>query len=611
MRKLFLFLCISICLISNAQTPIPIYSPNFSSSGGWQINGNASIISGTYLRLTPNAGAQAGSAFWKQKVSLPTDFSFSTYFISRMTPGSRADGMTFCIQQASNSAGSSGGGLGYQGIPGRSIAIEYDIYDNGEIGGNNHIALDINGVLHGTTNVVASPVNLADGTNKHNWIEYNGATRVLEVRISNTTTRPTAATLTVTNLNLAANFLNNTDVFFGFTAATGGATAEHAVYSAAVNDTATPLSPAGSYSQGIASVAVTSSNNFSCSASSTTLTVTTRDINGIGQPTAVNVSFDLGGGVLSQSLITTNASGIGTLTYTLNSSTLASNTIRVKEPNVGAYGTTVVTISGTIPVGGSVSSTSHTSNTNTGTLTLTGHSGTISKWQRSIDGGINWSDIVNTSNTQTYINQQGGTMYRSVITSGTCTVYSQPGTITIQFTYSGFIYNSENIGISGIPVKLYYKLKTQTMYILHGTYLTDSLGKYNIVTLLSTSANDFRISLGGLNIIPPLSSDAYDFNQKLLTRSFNSRDYYRMDVNNDNNLSITDVFLIYFRRLGLSSWTNSVPDYRIFNSQQWSVINTSMENLKQIYSGAQTLNIDAISPGGSSDFYIIRTGYFK
>jgi hypothetical protein len=80
MRKLFLFLCISICLISNAQTPIPIYSPNFSSSGGWQINGNASIISGTYLRLTPNAGAQAGSAFWKQKVSLPTDFSFSTYF---------------------------------------------------------------------------------------------------------------------------------------------------------------------------------------------------------------------------------------------------------------------------------------------------------------------------------------------------------------------------------------------------------------------------------------------------------------------------------------------------------------------------------------------------
>ena len=220
MKKHFKFVVIFLLFFSCglfAQTPLPIFSPNFSSAGGWQINGNAAVISSSYLRLTPNAGNQAGSAFWKQKVSLPDNFSFSTYFVSRMTPGSRADGMTFCIQQASNRAGSAGGGLGYQGIPGKSIAIEYDIYDNGEVGGNNHIALDINGVLHsGSTNVVASPVNLADGTNKHNWIEYNGVTNVLQVRISNTNVRPVNPTLSVT-INLAANFIGVSDVFFGFT----------------------------------------------------------------------------------------------------------------------------------------------------------------------------------------------------------------------------------------------------------------------------------------------------------------------------------------------------------------------------------------------------------
>ena len=213
MKRLFLLL-LFVFSFSIAQTPLPIYSPNFANAGGWQINGNASIISSSYLRLTPNAGNQAGSAFWKQKISLPDDMSFSTYFTSKMIPGSRADGMTFCIQQASNNAGSAGGGLGYQGMPGKSIAIEYDTYNNGEIN-NNHIALDVNGVLHGSTNVVASPVDLADGAMKYNWIEYNGATQTLQVRISNTNVRPVSATLSV-SINLSSNFAGISDFYFGF-----------------------------------------------------------------------------------------------------------------------------------------------------------------------------------------------------------------------------------------------------------------------------------------------------------------------------------------------------------------------------------------------------------
>jgi len=613
MKKYFNYVVLILLLLSShtfAQTPIPIYSPNFSSAGGWQINGNATIVSSTYLRLTPNAGNQSGSAFWKQKVSLPTDFSFSTYFVSRMTPGSRADGMTFCIQQASNTAGSAGGGLGYQAIPGKSIAIEYDTYNNGELN-NNHIALDINGVLHGSTNVVASPVDLADGTNKYNWIEYNGSTKVLEVRISNTSTRPTAATLTVLNLNLATNFLNNTDVYFGFTAATGGATEEHAVYTAAVNDNSTPLLPTGSYSQGIASVAVTSSNNFSCGVTSTTLTVTTKDINGVGQPTLVNITFDSGGGTLSTGTITTNSSGIGTLTYTTSSATLTTNVIRVKEPNVGAYGTATITIVGTIPVGGSVNSNSHTSTTNSGTLTLSGYTGTITKWQKSTDNGVTWSDISNTTATYSYTNQNDGTQFRAVLTNGTCSVNSTPGIITITFTYTTYVYNSENVGMLNIPIKLYGKLKTDTTYTLYSTSNTDINGMVNISSSNSIRLYDFRIVVDNLVIPLPSPNDISYLTTKIIQQSpFNSKDYYRFDTNNNNILNISDCFLVYYRISGgIGTWTYLIPSYRLFNEVEWNTINSSNSNLKTIYPGVQSIIVDNLVSGSSTKIYLVRTGY--
>lgn len=606
--KKFLLLLLLINYSVFAQTPLPIFSPNFANVGGWQINGNASVISSSYLRLTPNAGGQAGSAFWKQKVSLPNDFSFSTYFVSRMTPGSRADGMTFCIQQASNSAGSVGGGLGYQGIPGKSIAIEYDIYDNGEVGGNNHIAFDLNGVLHGTTNVVASPVNLADGTNKYNWIEYNGATNVLQVRISNTNIRPANPTLSVT-INLATNFVGISDMFFGFTAATGGATAEHAVYSALVAPNSTPLSSTGNYSQGVASITLTSSNAISCTALTSTITVTTRNVNGVGIPTNLVMSSDLGGGTLSAYTLTTNSSGVGTVIFTSNAGTLASNTIRAEEPNVGAYGTVIVTKSGVVPVGGSVSSETHSSGTNSGTLTLTGYSGTITKWQKSVDSGITWTDIINTAATYSYTNQTDGTQFRAVISGGTCTANSASGIISVSFSYNVNVYNSDNVGLLNIPVSLHGKLKGSSTYTLISTVYTSPLGAVSLSSTFGSSTYDFKVVIENLSVPNPTIADANTFVNKILTQSFNAKDYYKFDTNNNNALNISDVFLVFYKISGgISSWTYMMPSYRIFNETEWSSINSSTTNLKGTYPGTQTVSITNLTGGGTANFYLIRTG---
>ncbi|MBK9673653.1 MAG: hypothetical protein IPO70_15825 [Bacteroidetes bacterium] len=48
-------------------------------------------------------------------------------------------------------------------------------------------------------------------------------------------------------------------------------------------------------------------------------------------------------------------------------------------------------------MGGSVTtSTSVCAGSNSGVLTLSGHTGTVQKWQSSTNGGSNWNDISNT-----------------------------------------------------------------------------------------------------------------------------------------------------------------------------------------------------------------------
>jgi gliding motility-associated-like protein len=96
-------------------------------------------------------------------------------------------------------------------------------------------------------------------------------------------------------------------------------------------------------------------------------------------------------------------------------------------------GSIVVTVqAGTPPVGGSVSSTSHNSTTNSGTLTLSGHTGTVQKWQRSEDNGVVWIDIANTTTSLAYSNITRNTMYRARLRNGSCgEIFSTAGQVSI------------------------------------------------------------------------------------------------------------------------------------------------------------------------------------
>ena len=98
--------------------------------------------------------------------------------------------------------------------------------------------------------------------------------------------------------------------------------------------------------------------------------------------------------------------------------------------NSTAYPITVT--SGTPPVGGTMSTATYYGSTSrSGTLTLSGYTGSISKWQSSINNGINWTDISNTAATYSYSNITTTTLYRAVLINGSCgTAYSSNGGVS-------------------------------------------------------------------------------------------------------------------------------------------------------------------------------------
>ena len=176
------------------------------------------------------------------------------------------------------------------------------------------------------------------------------------------------------------------------------------------------------------------------------------------------------------------------------------------------------------------------------------------------------------------------------------------------FSYTGYVYGSNGIGIPNIPVKLYSKLKSATTYTLLSTNNTDATGKYSLTSSQDANTYNFQMTIDALTISTPLVSDAQTFNQKILYPSIVSKDYYRMDVNEDNNFTITDVYLIY-KRISGSSWKSGVLYYRIFTPTEYTLINSSTTNLKTTYTGTQSITVTGLTNKGSSNYYLLRTGF--
>ena len=149
---------------------------------------------------------------------------------------------------------------------------------------------------------------------------------------------------------------------------------------------------------------------------------------------------------------TTGATGIGTATglpagvsatwagnvITISGTPTASGTFSYSIPLTGGCGT--VNATGTITVspvtvGGSLSGTATVCpGSNSGTLTLSGHTGSVVRWESSLASNFaSPTTISSTATSYTYTNLSSVTYYRVVVQSGTCSS-SNSSTATITFS---------------------------------------------------------------------------------------------------------------------------------------------------------------------------------
>jgi len=186
------------------------------------------------LRLVDSV-SQAGQAFLASPVRLADNDSFNTSFTFQLhdsegglsdQDGPGADGFAFVLASTPLAIGGPAAGLGYSFIT-PCLAVEFDTWDNGDLDGNdgNHVAIAINGDFVNAVAQAPVPQRLNDGDVWHAWIDYDGLTSTLEVRLSQLPERPSTPTLTHT-IDIRA-ILGADYVFPGFTAGTGAASNDH------------------------------------------------------------------------------------------------------------------------------------------------------------------------------------------------------------------------------------------------------------------------------------------------------------------------------------------------------------------------------------------------
>ncbi|UUY05629.1 PKD domain-containing protein [Svornostia abyssi] len=234
----------TVVLTNRYQPPAPGPDIPDPASGGWQLNGAASITGGG-LQLTPASADVKGSGFWPETVK--TD-GLVVEFDATVDGGTGADGMALVLGDPSRGAtpsslGGGGGSLGFGGIPGWGVALAS--YPNGTQATGNFVGLS-DGALTGAWQTLS-------------WLQ----TSSLLTPLQNTTRRvrlAIAAGVVTVSLDGAPVISRAVAlperVLLGFSAGTGGLTNRHTVRNVVVSGAGSPPPPPAAASLRIRSTIV-------------------------------------------------------------------------------------------------------------------------------------------------------------------------------------------------------------------------------------------------------------------------------------------------------------------------------------------------------------------
>ncbi len=192
------------------------------STDDFQLNNEAKIIDETNtVQLTSDLPGKNGSAWAKMELDLTGDF----YIESEMYFGNKdflgADGIAFVLQPLGVNAGSSGGGIGYEGIA-PSLAVEFDTFYNiTDPTSVDHVAVIANGKTenieaHREFTHYSEIPNIEDGKWHKVNFRWTAASKKLIVELD-------GESVVEDTIDIVEEIFNkNPLVHWGFTASTGG-----------------------------------------------------------------------------------------------------------------------------------------------------------------------------------------------------------------------------------------------------------------------------------------------------------------------------------------------------------------------------------------------------
>ena len=182
-------------------------------------------------------------------------------------------------------------------------------------------------------------------------------------------------------------------------------------------------------------------------------------------------------------------------------------------------------------------------------------------------------------------------------------------------THTGYVYGAEEEALAGVTVQLKTQNKNQVgfSYTTQATTTTDSNGYYSFNTTLDYNNYDYTIDVVQPSLSTPTLNDISYFTSKLISGVYNSKDYWRMDVNNDGKFSVADLYsmLAYMNSI-FTQYNNTTPSTKVFHYQQtpfyWDPLDTDTDDKSENF-GYGSYSLFDRNNGDSTIFYIIRTGH--